>query len=122
MRAVIQRVSRAHVTVEGSVAGEIAAGLVIFLGIGRADTRSEEHTSELQSQSNLVCRLLLAKKKTAQRPGVRVTGCVAGRRPAPRYLLIHPVRDPTRPRARPHAVVLRTTQRRARCHSPAPMP
>src|SRR2546430_6287562 len=28
--------------------------------------RSEEHTSELQSQSNLVCRLLLAKKKTPQ--------------------------------------------------------
>src|SRR5688572_32457893 len=26
------------------------------------DTRSEEHTSELQSQSNLVCRLLLEKK------------------------------------------------------------
>src|SRR2546430_12737201 len=34
-------------------------------GIGRDDTifaRSEEHTSELQSQSNLVCRLLLEKK------------------------------------------------------------
>src|SRR2546427_6073701 len=30
--------------------------------IGRAQ-RSEEHTSELQSQSNLVCRLLLEKKK-----------------------------------------------------------
>src|SRR5438270_4683495 len=28
-----------------------------------ADERSEEHTSELQSQSNLVCRLLLEKKK-----------------------------------------------------------
>src|SRR2546427_9127326 len=28
--------------------------------------RSEEHTSELQSQSNLVCRLLLEKKKTKQ--------------------------------------------------------
>src|SRR2546430_12570782 len=27
------------------------------------DNRSEEHTSELQSQSNLVCRLLLEKKK-----------------------------------------------------------
>src|SRR2546430_10467402 len=27
-------------------------------------TRSEEHTSELQSQSNLACRLLLAKKKS----------------------------------------------------------
>src|SRR5688572_32282204 len=30
---------------------------------GRYAVRSEEHTSELQSQSNLVCRLLLAKKK-----------------------------------------------------------
>src|SRR2546430_9068713 len=29
--------------------------------------RSEEHTSELQSQSNLVCRLLLEKKQHAQR-------------------------------------------------------
>src|SRR5688572_32988860 len=33
-------------------------------GSGTArDDRSEEHTSELQSQSNLVCRLLLEKKK-----------------------------------------------------------
>src|SRR2546430_12109176 len=34
-------------------------------GLGRAfiGIRSEEHTSELQSQSNLVCRLLLEKKK-----------------------------------------------------------
>src|SRR2546427_1510593 len=31
--------------------------------IGAALQRSEEHTSELQSQSNLVCRLLLEKKK-----------------------------------------------------------
>src|SRR2546430_4929488 len=30
-----------------------------------AETRSEEHTSELQSQSNLVCRLLLEKKNNA---------------------------------------------------------
>src|SRR2546430_12807630 len=30
---------------------------------GIAGVRSEEHTSELQSQSNLVCRLLLEKKK-----------------------------------------------------------
>src|SRR2546427_6459283 len=30
---------------------------------GSACRRSEEHTSELQSQSNLVCRLLLEKKK-----------------------------------------------------------
>src|SRR2546430_11456800 len=31
--------------------------------------RSEEHTSELQSQSNLVCRLLLEKKKNRQATG-----------------------------------------------------
>src|SRR2546427_9330753 len=36
-----------------------APALVAGLGPGR----SEEHTSELQSQSNLVCRLLLEKKK-----------------------------------------------------------
>src|SRR5256886_8933304 len=34
--------------------------------------RSEEHTSELQSQSNLVCRLLLEKKK---RPGSPTPSC-----------------------------------------------
>lgn len=38
MRAVVQRVSRARVTVESSAAGEIAAGLVILLGVGRDDT------------------------------------------------------------------------------------
>src|SRR2546427_4773591 len=31
---------------------------------GHGTARSEEHTSELQSQSNLVCRLLLEKKKS----------------------------------------------------------
>src|SRR5438034_8641282 len=31
-------------------------------------TRSEEHTSELQSHSDLVCRLLLEKKKNTTRP------------------------------------------------------
>src|SRR2546430_13583356 len=34
----------------------------------RDDPRSEEHTSELQSQSNLVCRLLLEKKKINSSP------------------------------------------------------
>jgi D-aminoacyl-tRNA deacylase len=38
MRAVVQRVSRARVTVEGRVVGEITAGLVILLGVGRNDT------------------------------------------------------------------------------------
>src|SRR6202158_5580777 len=38
MRAVVQRVSRAKVTVEGRVTGEVAAGLMILLGVGREDT------------------------------------------------------------------------------------
>src|SRR6266853_5740940 len=33
------------------------------LALATLEVRSEEHTSELQSQSNLVCRLLLEKKK-----------------------------------------------------------
>src|SRR2546430_3281496 len=37
------------------------------LSAHRTRTRSEEHTSELQSQSNLVCRLLLEKKKKNKR-------------------------------------------------------
>src|SRR5688572_32673401 len=36
----------------------------------RRDRRPEEHTSELQSQSNLVCRLLLEKKKAQLAAGV----------------------------------------------------
>ena len=38
MRAVVQRVSRARVTADGSVTGEIAMGLLILLGVGREDT------------------------------------------------------------------------------------
>src|SRR2546430_8401564 len=37
------------------------------------DLRSEEHTSELQSQSNLVCRLLLEKKKKKDRQTISLT-------------------------------------------------
>src|SRR5256885_12823815 len=38
-------------------------------------SRSEEHTSELQSPCNLVCRLLLEKKKTSGQPRILVLGC-----------------------------------------------
>src|SRR3982075_3373746 len=37
MRAVLQRVSRAKVTVEGRATGEVGAGLMILLGVGRED-------------------------------------------------------------------------------------
>src|SRR2546430_8762386 len=63
--------SAAALTLDGSVG--LTAGSpkwVISIGIGSVFagtspvglSRSEEHTSELQSQSNLVCRLLLEKK------------------------------------------------------------
>lgn len=38
MRAVLQRVSRARVTVEGRVTGEIGPGLMVLLGVGGEDT------------------------------------------------------------------------------------
>src|SRR2546430_5301549 len=44
-------------------ASVVAAEIVGAVAYGQRHTRSEEHTSELQSQSNLVCRLLLEKKK-----------------------------------------------------------
>jgi len=41
MRAVVQRVTRASVTIEGKVAGEIGNGLVVLLGVARDDTRED---------------------------------------------------------------------------------
>src|SRR5437763_7258190 len=43
--------------------GNDAAPGVLREGLGRFESRSEEHTSELQSPMYLVCRLLLEKKK-----------------------------------------------------------
>src|SRR5438132_3155439 len=66
--------------------------------IRRADTwrsgpraaggRSEEHTSELQSHSDLVCRLLLEKKKTKQQPTQtpQLTHCLTTSQTFARYL------------------------------------
>src|SRR2546430_12023044 len=47
----------------GDDARQAMAIASVFGRLGRGDLRSEEHTSELQSQSNLVCRLLLENKK-----------------------------------------------------------
>jgi D-tyrosyl-tRNA(Tyr) deacylase len=40
MRAVVQRVSRCKVTVEGRIVGEIGPGLLVLLGIGKTDTEA----------------------------------------------------------------------------------
>src|SRR2546430_5961983 len=57
---------RAHHTLEGLLFRAPA----LYAAASRARSpraRSEEHTSELQSQSNIVCRLLLEKKKKRRR-------------------------------------------------------
>jgi D-aminoacyl-tRNA deacylase len=41
MRAVVQRVSRAKVTVHGEITGQIGPGLLVLLGVGTADTRND---------------------------------------------------------------------------------
>lgn len=41
MRALIQRVSSAHVKVDGELVGSIGRGLLVFLGIGQKDTEKE---------------------------------------------------------------------------------
>src|SRR2546430_17014237 len=51
-------------SVKSGHVGQACRKLTVLLRQNRA--RSEEHTSELQSQSNLVCRLLLEKKKQTQ--------------------------------------------------------
>ena len=41
MRAVVQRVTRASVTIDGEVTGSIGAGYLVLLGVGANDTRAE---------------------------------------------------------------------------------
>src|SRR5256885_11468589 len=59
----------------------VASGVTVFVAAGPEVTmamRSEEHTSELQSPCNLVCRLLLEKKNNDKRihPNLyRLTAC-----------------------------------------------
>src|SRR2546430_10035596 len=57
----ISRFAAVHVRATEGLGVDVLAGRGLHQG--RSAERSEEHTSELQSQSNLVCRLLLEKKK-----------------------------------------------------------
>jgi len=56
MRAVLQRVKRASVTVEGNITGAIEDGLLVLLGIEEADTLEDMNWLALVGQSvYLVC-------------------------------------------------------------------
>src|SRR3979490_2925380 len=41
MRAVVQRVSRAQVSVDGEITGKIGLGLLVLLGVGQSDTEAD---------------------------------------------------------------------------------
>src|SRR5260221_10970291 len=65
------------------VPARAAGWLLVRVGADGVSRRSEEHTSELQSHSDLVCRLLLEKKKqkTTQIPWEITTSLSAGPQP-----------------------------------------
>src|SRR2546430_5042113 len=68
-RSKVDRAEKLLRDLEGEDLAQVARGsrevavVVLAEGCVAMLSRSEEHTSELQSQSNLVCRLLLEKKK-----------------------------------------------------------
>src|SRR5207247_8772199 len=63
--AVAQRaLEPVHVVAVDGVVAEVLDRVALRLVVDEGAVRSEEHTSELQSRVDLVCRLLLEKKKT----------------------------------------------------------
>src|SRR5256885_10213864 len=60
---VFRRASKTHTLSDDEASSVMYVSAPIMVD-GRVAGRSEEHTSELQSPCNLVCRLLLEKKKT----------------------------------------------------------
>src|SRR5262249_57277055 len=86
-----------------------------FSFVGAA-LRSEEHTSELQSLTNLVCRLLLEKKKTSKRQlRKRHTRCT---KPTPNTSPPATIKPPTRTVQRQAKSTPLATLRDSGCHPP----
>src|SRR5256884_6568475 len=59
----IQKMDQGQVVTKVLESGDKKYGILVFGGVNVNTSRSEEHTSELQSRLHLVCRLLLEKKK-----------------------------------------------------------
>ena len=64
MRAVVQRVSRAQVTVDSEVVGEIGRGLLILLGVGHEDNQV---SADYLADKIVGLRIFRKKKGTAAR-------------------------------------------------------
>src|SRR6266478_7815117 len=74
VRSILRELGRYYDPVLGGAIMEVAHQRAIV------EARSEEHTSELQSQSNLVCRLLLEKKKKTSQHTINLLTAGASRR------------------------------------------
>src|SRR2546430_12646842 len=74
--------TRANLEINRIASGAVGKAMRDAAASLEARRRSEEHTSELQSQSNLVCRLLLEKKKTDRKDPI-VTPSRNSTAPAP---------------------------------------
>src|SRR3712207_8534989 len=69
----IRRMNHSHIPAVGLNLKSFQNLVRWNIGYGAWQTRSEEHTSELQSRQYLVCRLLLEKKKTTNHSEISIT-------------------------------------------------
>lgn len=78
MKAVVQRVKSASLTVDGKLISETGAGLVVYLGVGRGDTEKECETT-----ARKICNMRIFEDGagkmnfSVQRHGRRGASCVA---------------------------------------------
>ena len=77
MRAVVQRVTRASVTIEGEIVGEIENGLVVLLGIARDDTKEDADYLVPKIVALRIFETRKADECVSQRMRRRATGCFA---------------------------------------------
>jgi D-tyrosyl-tRNA(Tyr) deacylase len=69
MRAVVQRVTGAHVDVDGETVGEIGTGLLVLVGVTHSDTTAEAHALARKVHG---LRILRAERSLADTPGAGV--------------------------------------------------
>ncbi len=91
MRAVVQRVSRASVTVAGSSTGEIATGLLVLLGVGAED---EESDADFLADKIVGLRIFEDEDEKMNRSVVEVGGAILA---VSQFTLLGDVRRGKRP-------------------------